>query len=90
MQPVYSIHVISLVVPLKSVQDMCIYHCFFVLRIYVALAEFQAYCDLEAGDNQSLKFKWRGGESNPGLLAPQAKSLTTRPPLLPYTFATVF
>ena len=27
------------------------------------------------------KFKWRGGESNPGPLAPQAKSLTTRPPL---------
>ena len=29
---------------------------------------------LEAGDNQSLKFKWRGGESNPGPLAPQANS----------------
>ena len=28
------------------------------------------------------KFKWRGGESNPGPLSPQAKSLTTRPPLL--------
>ena len=26
-----------------------------VLRIYVALAIFQPYCDLEAGDNQSLK-----------------------------------
>ena len=26
-----------------------------VLRIYVALANFQPYCDLEAGDNQSLK-----------------------------------
>ena len=26
--------------------------------------------DLEAGDNQSLKFKWGGGESNPGPLAP--------------------
>ena len=53
-----------------------------VLRIYVALAVFQPYRDLEAGDNQSLKFKWQGGESNPGPLAPQAKSLTTRPPPL--------
>ena len=54
-----------------------------VLRIYVALAVFQPYRDLEAGDNQSLKFKCRGGESNPGPLAPKAKSLTTRPlPLL--------
>ena len=42
------------------------------LRIYVASAVFQPYRDLEAGDNQSLKFKWRGGESNPGPLAPQA------------------
>ena len=32
-----------------------------VLRIYIALAVFQPYRDLEAGDNQSLKFKWRGG-----------------------------
>ena len=54
-----------------------------VFGIYVALAVFQPYRDLEAGDNQSLKFKWRGGESNPGPLAPQAKSLTTRPPPLP-------
>ena len=53
-----------------------------VLRIYVALAVLQPYCDLEAGDNQSLKFKQRGGESNPGPLAPQAKSLTTGPPPL--------
>ena len=54
-----------------------------VLRISVALAVFQPYRDFEAGDNQSLKFKWRGGESNPGPLAPQAYSLTTRPlPLL--------
>ena len=29
------------------------------------------------------KFKWRGRGSNPGPLAPQAKSLTTRPSLLP-------
>ena len=26
-----------------------------VLRIYIALAIFQPYCDLEAGDNQYLK-----------------------------------
>ena len=52
------------------------------LRIYVALAVSQPYRDLEAGDKQSLKFKWRGGELNPGPLAPQAKSLTTRPTLL--------
>ena len=57
-----------------------------VLRINVDLAVFQPYRDLEAGDNQSLKFKWRGGESNPGPLAPQAKSLTTRPPPLPKPF----
>ena len=56
---------------------------FVVLRIYVALAVFQPYRDLEAWDNQSLKFKWRDRESNPGPLAPQAKSLSTRPPLLP-------
>ena len=55
-----------------------------VLRINVALAVFQPYRDLEAGDNQSLKFKWRGGESNPGPLAPQPKRLTTRPPLLQF------
>ena len=53
-----------------------------VLRIYVALVLFQQYRNLEAGDNQSLKFKWRGGELNPGPLAPQAKSLTIRPSLL--------
>ena len=51
-----------------------------VLGIYVALAVFQPYRDLEAGNNQSLKFKWRTRESNPAPLAPQAKSLTTRPP----------
>ena len=53
-----------------------------VLRIYVASAVFHLYRDLEAGDNKS-KFKWRGRESNPGPLAPQAKSLTNRQPLLP-------
>ena len=47
------------------------------------LVVFQPYLDLEAGDNQSLKFKWLDLESNPGPLAPQAKSLTTRPLPLP-------
>ena len=56
---------------------------FVILRIYVALAVFQPYRDLEAGDDQSLKFKWRDRESNPRSLAPQAKSLTTRPPPFP-------
>ena len=60
-----------------------------VLKIYVALAVFQAYRDLEAGDNQSLKFKWRGRESNPGPLAPQSKSLTTRPLPLPTFFGNI-
>ena len=54
-----------------------------ILGIYVPLAVFQPYGDLEEADNQSLKFKWWGGESNPGPLAPKAKSLTTRPPQLP-------
>ena len=60
-----------------------------VLGIYVALAVFQPYRDLEAGDNKSLKFKWRGRESSPGPLAPQAKSLTTRPPPLPSRLASL-
>ena len=38
------------------------------LRIYIAPAVCQPYCDLEAGDNQSLKFKLRDWESNPDLL----------------------
>ena len=58
-------------------------HWLVVLRIYVALAVSQPYRDLEAGDNQSLKFKWRDQELNPGPLAPQAKSFTTRPSPLP-------
>ena len=41
------------------------------------LVVFKPYRDLEAGDNQSLKFKWQDWESNLGHLAPQAKSLTT-------------
>ena len=52
------------------------------LRINVDLAIFQPYLDLEAGDNQSLKIQVASRESNPGPLDPQAKSLTTRPPLL--------
>ena len=80
-----------------------------VLRINVALAIFQPYLDLEAGDNHSMKIQ----VARPGIeprssfeaeyclfrgrrrvavaryrmiclvLTPQAKSLTTRPPLLP-------
>ena len=50
--------------------------------INVDLAIYQPYLDFEAGDNL-WKFKWRGWESNPGPLASRAKSLTTRPPLLP-------
>ena len=53
-----------------------------VLRIYVDLAIFQPYLDLEAGDNQSLKIQVARPGIEPGPLAPQAKSLTTRPPLL--------
>ena len=68
---------------LVSWDDVVLVGWLVVLRIYVASAVFQPYRDLEAGDNQSLKFKWRGRESNPGPLAPQAKSLTTRPPPLP-------
>ena len=56
---------------------------FFFFFINVDLAIFQPYLDLEAGDNQSLKIQVATRESNPGPLAPQAKSLTTRPPLLP-------
>ena len=54
-----------------------------VLKIYVTLTVFQPYRYLEAGDNQSLKFKWRGEESNPVPLALQDKSLTTRLSPLP-------
>ena len=57
-------------------------HMLVALKIYFALAVFQPCRDLEAADNQSLKFKWRDGESNPGPLAPQPKSLSTRPPPL--------
>ena len=73
---------------LPDSKDLCIglLSWLVVLRIYVALAVFQPYRDLEAGDNQSLKFKWQGGESNPAPLALQAKRLTTQPRLLPWSF----
>ena len=54
-----------------------------VLKFYVVSVVFQPYCDVGAGYNQSLIFKWWGRESNPGPLAPQAKNLTTRSPPLP-------
>ena len=53
-----------------------------VLRINVDLAILKPYLDLEAGDNQSLKIQVARPGIEPGPLAPQAKSLTTRPPLL--------
>ena len=58
-----------------------------VLSINVHLAIFQSYLDLEGMSKQEItnlwKFNMRGRESNLSPLAPQAKSLTTRPPLLP-------
>ena len=48
----------------------------------VALTLFHSYWDLEAGDNQSLTSQWWDLCSNPVPLAPQAKSLTTKPPIL--------
>ena len=47
------------------------------------LVIFQRCRNLEAGDNQFLKSYWRDWESNPGPLVPQAKCLTTTPPLFP-------
>ena len=38
------------------------------------------YCNLETGDTQSLKSKWRDQGSNPSPLALQAKNLTTSTP----------
>ena len=55
-----------------------------VLRINVDLAIFQPYLDLESEDNQSLKIQVARPGIEPGPLAPQAKNLTTRPPLLPW------
>ena len=49
-------------------------------RFYVALAVFQPYRDLEAGDiNQSIKSLWRDRELNAGPLAPQANYTTAAP-----------
>ena len=42
---------------------------FVVCRINIDLAVFQSYRDLEAGDNQSLKFKWRDRESMKSAMA---------------------
>ena len=53
-----------------------------VLRINVELAIFQPYLDLEAGDNQSLKIQVARPGIEPRSSCSQAKSLTTRPPLL--------
>ena len=54
----------------------------FFFRINVDLAIFQQYLTWKQEITNLWKFKWRGRESNPGPLAPQAESLTTRPPLL--------
>ena len=53
--------------------------CFFFINVDLAI--FQPYLDLEAGDNQSLKIQVARRGIEPGPLAPQAESLTTRPPL---------
>ena len=37
----------------------------------------QSYHNLEAGDTQSLNYKWQDPGSNPGPLALQNKKLTT-------------
>ena len=37
------------------------------------------YRNLDAGDTQSLKFKWRDQVSNPEPLAPKAESLIYQP-----------
>ena len=48
------------------------------------LTIFQSYRNMEAGDNQSLKFKWHDRDSNPRPLVPQAESFTIRPLPLSY------
>ena len=53
-----------------------------VLRTNVALAIFQPYRDLKAGNNQSLKSLRRDRESHPVPLASLIKSVTTVPSLL--------
>ena len=61
------------------------------LRIKVDLAIFQPYLDLEAGDNQSLKIQVaRPGIEPRAPLAPQAKSLITRAPLLQQLYEVSF
>ena len=39
-----------------------------------ALTIIRSYCNLEAGDTQSLKWTWRNKDSNPEPLAPQVNS----------------
>ena len=43
---------------------------------------------MKVGDTQSMKSKWRNTDLNPGPFAPQAKSLTTRPPSLAFSHKT--
>ena len=54
--------------------------------LYSGFTSLQRYFSHIATWKQEItnlwKSKWRGRESNPGPLAPQAKSLTTRSPLL--------
>ena len=62
------------------------YFCLFrlvVLRNYVALAIFQPYRDLEAGDNQSLKSKSREPGSNPAGCNPFSVNRELKPPCHP-------
>ena len=69
--------------PLKAVCYVALVGWLVVSRINVDLAIFQPYVDLEAGDNQSLKIQVARPGIEAGPLAPQAKSSTTRSPLLP-------
>ena len=45
-----------------------------VLRIYIDLAIFPPYLDLDQEITNLWKFKWRGRESNPGPLAPKPRA----------------
>ena len=56
-------------------------------HFYDALAIFQSYRDLEAGDTHSPKQKWREQDSNPGPISLQAKRLTTQQSPLPHGVA---
>ena len=60
---------------------------YYVGWFYWGFTSLQRYFSRIATWKQEItnlwKFKWRGRKSNPGPLALQAKSLTTRPPLLP-------